>query len=232
MSHINQEFDKFAQNYREKLDESLALSGESSEYFAQLKVQKLIQWLPELNNKKITVLDFGCGDGLMTSYLADHFKQGIIHGLDPSPKSIEIAQKNYPSIHFAVNSESTTKLDYHDEMFDLVCSAGTFHHIPFEMHQGYLDEIKRILKPGGIFVLFELNPLNPLTVRTFKNNPIDKNAKMLTPWYAYQLTKSRGSSHIKFYCFFPRMLRWFRFTESFLVKVPWGALYAVIMHKK
>lgn len=231
MSHTNQEFDQFAQNYRENLDKSLTLSGESSAYFAQLKVLKLIEWFPGLDDKPGAILDFGCGDGMMTSYLAGHFKKADIYGVDPSPKSIAIAQKNYPRVHFAVNSEASTSLNYEDNSFDIVCSAGTFHHIPFEMHTGYIREIQRILKPGGKFILFELNPLNPLTVLTFKRNPIDYNAKMLTPWYAYRLSNHYSKPKIKFYCFFPRMLRWLRFIEKFLVKVPCGALYAIIMEK-
>ncbi|HEX2978581.1 MAG TPA: class I SAM-dependent methyltransferase [Candidatus Babeliales bacterium] len=232
MSHINQEFDQFAQNYRENLDKSLSLSGESSSYFAELKVRKLAEWFPGIIDKKIVILDFGCGDGMMTGYMANYFKNAEIYGADPSPKSIEIAQKKYPKLHFFISSDSSTQLDFVDGMFDIICAAGAFHHIPFDMHQGYMDEIARVLKPGGSFVLFELNPLNPLTVRTFNNNPIDQNAKMLTPWYAYRLTNSRGRSKIKFYCFFPSVLRWLRFTEKFLAKIPCGALYAVIMQKK
>ncbi|MBI2775492.1 class I SAM-dependent methyltransferase [Candidatus Dependentiae bacterium] len=232
MSHISQEFDQFAHNYRENLDKSLSLSGESSAYFAELKARKLAEWFPHLATKKISILDFGCGDGMMAGFLPRYFANAQIHGADPSPKSIEIAQKNYPEFNFLINSETTTSLDYSDDRFDIVYSAGTFHHIPFEMHQGYINEIYRILKPDGIFILFELNPLNPLTMRTFKNNPIDKNAKMLTPWYSYRLLKKYGKAHINFYCFFPRMLARLRFSEKFLTKLPLGALYAAIMQRE
>jgi SAM-dependent methyltransferase len=94
-----------------------------------------------------------------------------------------------------------------------------------------MKEIVRILKPGGVFVIFELNPLNPLTVRTFRRNPIDQDATMLKPWYAYNLTNKFGTSTIKFYCFFPKFFAWLRPLEKFLTKFPFGALYAMILKK-
>ena len=86
--------------------------------------------------------------------------------------------------------------------------------------------------PFNCIVLFELNPLNPLTVLTFKRNPIDQNATMLKPWYAYHLAKNYGNAEIKFYCFFPKILKWLRPTERFLTKLPFGALYATIIKKQ
>jgi SAM-dependent methyltransferase len=232
MSQIHQEFDQFAQQYRPDLDKALSISGESSSYFAQLKVNKLAQWLPQLANQEAKILDFGCGDGLMTSFLKQQFPRSTVFGVDPSPKSIEIAQKNYPEVSFAVNSDTSTTVEFPDELFDVVCAAGAFHHIPFSMHEGYMNEINRILKKNGTFVLFELNPFNPLTVITFKRNPIDRNARMLWPWYAYRLNSPYGKTRIKFYCFFPNRLRQLRFTEPLLTKVPFGALYAIVMNKK
>ncbi len=232
MNQIPQEFDQFAQQYRPDLDKALSLSGESSAYFAQLKVKKLAQWIPLLSNQEATILDFGCGDGLMTSFLKQEFSRAAVFGVDPSPKSIEIAQKNYIDVSFSVNSDTATTLDFPDGMFDVVCAAGAFHHIPFSMHEGYMNEINRILKKNGTFVLFELNPLNPVTVMIFRRNPIDKNACMLWPWYARSLNSKYGKVRTKFYSFFPHALKYLRFTESFMTKVPFGALYAVIMNKK
>jgi len=228
---MKQEFDQFIDTYRPDLDQALALSGESSAYFAHYKAQKLAEWLPLLITQHVSILDFGCGDGLMTHFVSQQFKKAQLYGVDPSPKSIEVAQKNYSSIIFSVNSDQSTQLQFVDSSFDIIFAAGAFHHIPFHLHEGYMKEIKRILKPGGYLVMFELNPLNPLTVRTFKKNPIDFNAKMLLPWYAYRLAKNYGAPRIKFYCFFPKFLKFLRFTESFLTKLPCGALYAVIMKR-
>ena len=50
------EFDNYIKNYRQNLNQSLALSGETSGFFALYKAKKLREWLPELSNKKISIL--------------------------------------------------------------------------------------------------------------------------------------------------------------------------------
>jgi ubiquinone/menaquinone biosynthesis C-methylase UbiE len=227
MSH-QPEFDQFATHYHDIVDKSLNLTGEKSDYFAQYKAQKLAAWLPQLATSNCTILDFGCGDGMMTSYVAQEFPKAQVTGVDPSPESIKVAQKLYSNITFDV---STATMQFSDHQFDLVYAAGVFHHISFNQHHHYMNEIFRVLKPGGVFVMFELNPLNPGTRYIFKNSPIDQNATMLTPWYAQKLVKAYGASSAKFYGFFPRVLSWLRWTEPFLTKLPVGGLYACVVKK-
>jgi ubiquinone/menaquinone biosynthesis C-methylase UbiE len=227
---MKSEFDSYINNYRQNCDNALWLSGESSDYFAQYKAQKIYQWFSKKISKGQKILDFGCGDGLMTFYISQLFKDSHVFGVDPSPESIKEAQKKYTYIHFSTNSETTTHLNFENATFDLIYSAGTFHHIPFVMHQGYIDELMRLLKPGGLLTIFELNPLNPLTIYTFRNNQIDKHAQMLTPWYAFNLAKNYKKS-IQFVCFFPKPLKIFRHLEPFLSKLPLGALYALTLYK-
>lgn len=227
------EFDHYIQNYRSNLDNHLSLSGESSTYFAQYKAQKLHEWLDGKVTPTATILDFGCGDGLMTHFVAQQFSQATCYGIDPSADSITVAQHNYPHITFAVNSETHTHLPYADAFFDIIFAAGAFHHIPFSLHAGYLTELKRICKPNGYIVLFELNPLNPLTVYTFKHNPIDQNARMLKPWYAKRLCHhviKNKNIQLLYYCFFPNALRFLRPLEKYMTWLPLSALYAVVIH--
>ncbi len=229
MKHEKHEFDKYIKNYRENLDKSLWLSGESSTFFAEYKAAKLKEWFPLQAQQEQTILDFGCGDGLMTSFVNVFFPKANVYGVDPSSESINVAHMAYPNITFSV---SDTQIEFEDHFFDMIFTAGAFHHIPFIEHEHYLSEIYRILKPGGYFILFELNPLNPLTAFTFKRNPIDKNAKMMFPWYSKKLLTMFGNPSIKFYCFFPRLLRKLRFLEPYLTQIPLGALYAIIVQKK
>ncbi len=228
---MNSEFDAYIKNYRKNLDQSLSLSGESSEYFAEYKALKLKEWMPARSLQNQKILDFGCGDGLMTYLVSQYFPLSVLYGIDPSAESVKVAQEHFTSIKFSVNYDETSDLDFEDNTFDIIFSAGTFHHIPFDRHQGYLQEIFRVLKPQGCFVLFELNPFNPLTVRTFKNNPIDKHATMLYPSYARAIMGEflpHATLTTKYYCFYPRVFKYLRWTERFMTKIPVGALYAVI----
>lgn len=227
--HHEPEFDQFAQEYHAIIDHSLHATGETSEYFARLKAEKLAQWLPHLVNAPLAILDFGCGDGAMTNFVSQTFTKAAMFGVDPSSKSIDVAAQKYPHISFGV---STDTIPFADARFDIVTAAGVFHHIPFHQHKNYYDEVFRVLKPGGTFVMFELNPLNPGTRYIFKRSPVDQNARMLTPWYAKDMLKQHGATRTNFYAFFPHALKKLRFMERLFTKVPFGGLYASLTTKR
>ena len=225
------EFDQFAKDYREQQTEGHSfLTGENSHYFARLKAEKLAEWLPfYFSDIPKNILDFGCGDGLMTEEIRFKFPQSKIYGVDPSEDSILIAQKNYPKITFQPSTNNLKMFKKNE--FDLIVCAGVFHHIPFKEHSHYMEEINRILQPNGVFVMFELNPLNTGTSYIFRNHPMEVNAKMLKPWYAKKLTSLYGKSTFKSYSFFPRILRFLRPLEKYITKIPFGGLYAIIVKK-
>jgi ubiquinone/menaquinone biosynthesis C-methylase UbiE len=226
---VEAEFDHYIDNYRDMQNKAVALSGEESSFFAAFKTQKLTQWFPHYINAPISILDFGSGDGLMTDMVRKAFCQAKVFGVDPSGKSIEFARQEYPEITFKQAFGPTLPFD--DATFDLIFAAGVFHHIKFYEHKAYIQDIIRVLKPGGSFVLFELNPLNPLTQITVARNPIDVDAKLLTPWYAKRLLKKYGTTRLIFYCFFPRWFAMLRSLEPYMKKIPLGSLYAVIVLK-
>src|SRR3989338_5944439 len=195
------EFDSYAHNYTENLDVHLSATGETSTFWSTYKAQKLKIWLPNyLQHPPKNILDFGCGTGFMTNEMRTLFPYSQLYGVDPSQESIEIAQKQYPSIRFKASEENLS--NFSDNTFDLIYCSSVFHHIPFDRHNFYIQELKRILSQTGILVIFELNPLNPGTTYVFNRNPIDKNAKMLTPWYATKLAAPIGKTSCLFYGFF------------------------------
>lgn len=225
----HQEFDPFAKVYRQKQTQYLAATGYDSHYFATLKANKLKEWLPTyLGYEPITILDFGCGDGVMVKEVQHVYPTAKLYGVDPSSESIAVAQQNLPKATFLISGESLSMLE--DAMFDVIYAAGVFHHIPFEQHEQYIQEFYRILKPQGVMVLFELNPLNLGTRYIFKNNPLEFDAKMLMPWYAKKLV-GRGYITTLYYCFYPKFLRSLGWTENYLTKVPLGGLYGTIAKK-
>jgi len=96
------------------------------------------------------VLDLGCGNGRSLEILKE--KKIDYFGLDVSKKLIEIAKKKYPQNRFEVGD--ILKLPYPDNFFDKVLAIRILHHIPSKEFQlQALQEIKRILKPGGLLIL-------------------------------------------------------------------------------
>ena len=223
------EFDEFAKNYRAEQDKHLSLTGDDSEYFARYKVHQLATWNPNLLSKANNILDFGCGDGLMSSYLAYYFNNSKVFGTDISEESVDIAKANYKNINFSMIAEN--HIDFPDNFFDIVCSAGVFHHIKHTEHHIWIAELMRVLKPGGICVIFEPNPLNPGTQYIFWNHPMEENAQMLWPWYTKKFLNPFGTIDMKFFSYFPGWLKKLRFLEPWLERVPFGGLYAAMLTK-
>lgn len=101
------------------------------------------------------VLDLGCGEGrhAITAYL-----EGAVHivGLDLSSNDLNTAKERFRD--FAVDDENRSvaflrasglQLPFADASFDKVICAEVLEHIPD--CQSVLDEIRRVLKPGGVF---------------------------------------------------------------------------------
>jgi ubiquinone/menaquinone biosynthesis C-methylase UbiE len=183
---------------------NVQLSGWGTTVFADYVAQKIVAWVPEITasrsgTSRPRILDFGCGDGVLTSFLDLRLPHAEVVGVDPTLDAIEVARMAYPTIEFFV-SEHT--VPFQDRSFDLVVAANVFHHIPSREHEHYLREIDRVLKPQGICVLVELNPLNPYTHYTFRRNPTEQDARMLYPFQVVRMLKRYGSTQLKFGRFF------------------------------
>ena len=109
-----------------------------SEVFRSLKSQ--------IKVKKPFILDLGCGTGISSRQLA---KYGRVIGCDPDPTMIRHAKKHKrPLIRYVLSSAH--KLPFPAKTFDVVTAFSAFHW--FDDRKS-LEEIKRVLKPEGLFFI-------------------------------------------------------------------------------
>ena len=101
------------------------------------------------------IADLGCGSGIFTSLLK---KKGLNPvGVDLSPGLIERAKKLYPGTEFIVGDVEA--LPFESGSLDAVLLSGIIHHLPDPSK--CMREVHRVLKPGGRFVAFDPNRMNP-----------------------------------------------------------------------
>lgn len=216
------EFDAFAGDYNRTLRESLRASGETPDYFADYKARYLAR--RNLAGPDSKILDFGCGVGNLVGALRRLMPGVSVDGYDPSPASLE-------HIPTEVKGPGRFASDLADLPggYDAVIMAGVLHHIQPEKRAGVIAEASSKLRPGGSLVVFEHNPLNPLTRRAVDTCPFDKDAILLPAPESVNLMTATGLISVQrgYIVFFPSMFRALRPLEPALGWCPLGAQYAV-----
>ncbi len=219
------EFDKFADEYQAIHAANVRLSGESPEYFAAYKVHELHA---AFGGEFGTILDFGAGVGTSVPHFRQHFPGARLVCVDVSARSREIAVERFgPQLDYRLIEAG--RLPVGDAEVDLVFASCVFHHIDAPMHASLLRELGRVLRPGGRVVVFEHNPLNPLTVRTVKACAFDENAVLLPSRRLRDTLSEAGFVNLRtrYTLFFPHVLRALRGLERSLWWNPLGAQYYV-----
>ena len=94
-----------------------------------------------------TVLELATGTGLIAKNIVN--AAGHIEATDASEEMIAEAKRNNRSakLHFSV--QDMFRLPYADGSFDVVIAANALHIVP--QPEKALSEIKRVLRPGGVF---------------------------------------------------------------------------------
>ena len=213
-------FDDCAADYDALHAESITASGESTAYFARYKLSCLERLgLP----RRGAVLDYGCGIGNLTEQLVTTFSD--VHGFDPSVKSLEVARRRAPAATF---HESANELP--SGKFEAVIVAGVLHHVPPKERASLVAALRDKLAPGGRLVVFEHNPLNPLTRRAVNACAFDDDAILLWPWEAKSLVANGGfvDTRLEYIVFFPRALAALRPLEPRLAWLWLGAQVMVV----
>lgn len=218
------DFDNFANEYENILDEQLDFFGEENSYFAEYKL-KLVKDTIGFQPKNI--LEFGCGIGRNLKFFSKYFPDANIYACDISEKSLEIARKENPDVKIFLLNENEVK--NFSGKFDLVFVSCVFHHIKPELRKGSIGLINNMLNKNGAVYIFEHNPYNPVTKYIVKTCPWDTDAILLYMKETVDLINDSGLkvSEKNYSLFFPSQLKFLRPVENYLGKIPMGGQYYV-----
>jgi SAM-dependent methyltransferase len=169
------DFDGCAEDYEERLNSCLGPLGGKDDYFHRQKLGCLKRWITGVE-PGATILDFGCGIGNLTGLTAQAFPRSTVYGYDVSRKCIEAARKKWGHLgNLTFSNDPPSK-----GSCQLIIAANVFHHIKPSDRIGELLQLKDILKTGRNIVIFEHNPLNPLTRQIVRACPFDREAELIS----------------------------------------------------
>jgi len=234
------EFDKFARDYSGGNENPLKrLFGDNLDQFIYVKAKWLWNYLHKsqdktILNEKYHLLDYGCGTAEMLKWLKLFGFPGYLHGADVSQAMLEEAEKRWDAAQKPLFScIGETKTDFADNSFSCIVATCVFHHIEPGKRDAVLREIKRILVPGGILVVFEHNPFNPMTRLIVKRAVIDKDAILLYPAEIRDRFQKVAFTDclLEYLMFFPPKINMLNRLEKYLNWCPLGAQYAAVGRK-
>lgn len=94
----------------------------------------------------LSLLNIGGSTGIIDSYLAQHTQS--VTSIDIDAPAIDYAQKNFSSEKLQFTVGDAMNLTYSDDSFDIVICSQVYEHVPDS--EKMLQEIHRVLKPGGV----------------------------------------------------------------------------------
>ncbi|MBB4003077.1 methyltransferase domain-containing protein [Aurantimonas endophytica] len=225
----NSEFDSYRTSYANVVNDSIAFTGLSVDFFVQAKAERLLDVAAEKLGRpatELSFLDVGCGVGTYHPLLAGRVRS--VTGVDPSSECIEEARLKNPWVDYSVSTGTT--LPFQTGQFDVTYAICVMHHVPVVQWELFVSEMARVTKHGGIVVLFEHNPYNPLTRRAVSTCPFDADAVLLSKRKAEQYLRNSGLNEVtgRYILSIPSKIGALRKLDDALGFAPTGAQYYVV----
>lgn len=138
-----------------------------------------------------TILDVGCGTGVFLEVLKQKYPNVKAVGVDPDKKALKIACKRLADEGIELKESFAESLPLGDQSVDIVFSSLAFHHMPSVIKQKAIQEIHRVLRPGGKVVIADFGPMrNRILARVLffweKFEYLEGNLKGLIPQFLNQ----------------------------------------------
>ncbi len=123
-------------------------------------ISSIIRAAAGRDRREVSVLEIGCGAGNNIWFLASEGFQA--HGLDMSATAIEYARNRLCDMRLEADLRvgNIAALPWPDERFDIVIDRAVLTHNSHSHISITLEEVRRVLKPGGVMMSFSLFGMN------------------------------------------------------------------------
>jgi malonyl-ACP O-methyltransferase BioC len=130
--------------------DSHAAEYESYAWVQRRVVTRLMALLTQMHPAPRSVLDIGCGTGMLLRGVGERFPDAALAGIDLAPGMVTATRSALIERKGAVVvAGDAEQLPFPDGSFDLVVSTSTFQWL--ENHDNAFAEAYRVLAPGGSF---------------------------------------------------------------------------------
>jgi SAM-dependent methyltransferase len=217
-------FDEHSADYSQKIDRALKVVGLEHGFFFEAKVRQILEARRRIAaDGPVRVLEIGCGIGLLTERLRPLLT--AVWGIDPSISSLGRAA----GLDGRLIAADGLRTPFADESFHLVIAVCVLHHVPVDRRAAFLAEAARITRRGGLVLLCEHNPWNPLTRLVVGRCELDRDAVLLAQPEARRRLTAAGLSNIRcrYILFFPWRGALWRWLEARLAWLPLGGQYVI-----
>ena len=134
---VAREYQRLAPHYDEKWA-----------FYVGATVRETMRRLPPDFGERL--LDVACGTGALIEAIAAAHPDVRLAGVDISPEMLAVARRRLPA-DAELKTASADALTFQDGTFDIVVTSNAFHF--FRAPDQVLDEIRRVLRPGGRLVI-------------------------------------------------------------------------------
>jgi ubiquinone/menaquinone biosynthesis C-methylase UbiE len=134
-------FDQWAATYDQSVLQRL--------FFGPVHSKMLELLVQELKDPPRFIIDVGCGTGRLLRAASVRWPEAQLFGVDPAEGMVSEANRLNPNATFKLAWAES--LPFPDQAADMVLSSLSFHH--WRNQTKGLQEIARVLRPGGLFCL-------------------------------------------------------------------------------
>jgi SAM-dependent methyltransferase len=224
-------FESYKDTYRQEIQKSIDFAGQDLDFFTEVKVSRLLSLTRKFVGQpnKLNILDVGCGVGITDFYLTSQFKK--VYGIDLSRGVVNKAAVLNPKASYKFYSGK--KLPYADNSMDVTFAICVMHHVVPEGLAQFSGEMMRVTKKGGLVMVFEHNPYNPLTRHAVSNCELDEDAHLLRMAQVGRILSAAKGNIVdrRYLLFTPFRGKFFSCMDSALNWLPLGAQYLVAAKK-
>lgn len=143
------------------------------------------------------LLDVGCGTGQLAELLLDRDAAREYVGLDPAPAMLDRARTRLARFGDRVRllESFAERIELPDDSVDAAFGVDLLHHLTEPVRA--LEEIRRLLRPGGRVVFLESNPRYPLTFLIALSAREERGMFRTGERYLHSLLERAGFSDVR-----------------------------------